>query len=100
MMKFILEASDETLSTHSGLGLISLLLSKTELSTRLTSLNYIGQEGYVVNVELREGKTHVQKDTDVFLKESIRYAKELTNMPLLVRADGGNDRIDNLKVCV
>ncbi|WP_096188105.1 hypothetical protein [Evansella halocellulosilytica] len=38
-MKFILEASDETLSTHSGLGLIGLLLSKTELSTRLTSLN-------------------------------------------------------------
>ncbi len=52
------------------------------------NFSYIGQEGYVVNVELREGKTHVQKDTDVFLKESIRYAKELTNLPLLVRADG------------
>ncbi len=38
MMKFILEDSDETLSTHSGLGLIGLLLSKTEVSTRLTIL--------------------------------------------------------------
>ncbi|WP_142303576.1 hypothetical protein [Evansella halocellulosilytica] len=39
MLKFILEVSDETLSTHSGLSLIGLLLSKTDLSTRLTSLN-------------------------------------------------------------
>lgn len=29
-MEFILEASDETLSTHSGLGLIGLLLSKNK----------------------------------------------------------------------
>ncbi|WP_218839253.1 hypothetical protein [Evansella halocellulosilytica] len=28
MMKFILEDSDETLSTHSGLGLMGVLLSK------------------------------------------------------------------------
>ena len=38
-MKFILEDSDDTLSTHSGSGLIGLLLSKTELSKRYSSLN-------------------------------------------------------------
>ncbi|MCR6109174.1 hypothetical protein HXA35_02300 [Bacillus sp. A301a_S52] len=38
MMNFILEDSDETLSTHSGLSLIGLLLSKTAVSPRLTSL--------------------------------------------------------------
>ncbi|WP_243293181.1 IS1380 family transposase [Bacillus sp. FJAT-47783] len=60
---------------------------------------YLGQEGYVVNVELREGKTHVQNNTDTFLQEAIHYSKRLTNNPLLVRMDGGNDSIDNLKVC-
>ncbi|WP_243293173.1 hypothetical protein [Bacillus sp. FJAT-47783] len=48
---------------------------------------YLGQEGYVVNVELREGKTHVQNNTDTFLKESIHYSKRLTNIPLLVRME-------------
>lgn len=38
MVKFILEDSDETLSTHSGLGLIGLLFSKTKLSKRLLNL--------------------------------------------------------------
>ncbi|MCR6111858.1 hypothetical protein HXA35_16040 [Bacillus sp. A301a_S52] len=38
MMKFILEDSDETLSTHSSLSLIGLLLSKTNLSSRWNEL--------------------------------------------------------------
>ncbi len=61
---------------------------------------YLGQEGYVVNVELREGSTHVQKETDIFLKQSISYARIITDLPLLVRMDAGNDSIENLKVCV
>ncbi|WLR41464.1 IS1380 family transposase [Bacillus carboniphilus] len=63
------------------------------------NFSYLGQEGYIVNVELREGKTHVQKGTDHFLQESIRYAKQITDLPLLIRLDGGNDSADNLKVC-
>ena len=63
-------------------------------------MHQLGQEGYVVNVELREGSTHVQKETDLFLHESIRYAKRLTELPLLVRADAGNDSTSNLNVCV
>jgi len=38
MVKFILEDSDETLSTHSGLGLIGLLFSKTKLSKHFSNL--------------------------------------------------------------
>lgn len=64
------------------------------------NFSYLGQEGYVVNTELREGKTHVQKDTDEFLQESISYAKQITSSQLLVRMDGGNDSVDNLKVCL
>jgi hypothetical protein len=61
---------------------------------------YLGQEGYGVNTELREGKQHCQKDTDNFLAQSIRYAKIITDKPLLVRMDSGNDSIENIKVCL
>ena len=83
--------------------LITLTRRKRALAERTraaTVMNQLGQEGYVVNVELREGSTHVQKETDLFLHESIRYAKRLTELPLLVRADAGNDSTSNLNVCV
>lgn len=38
-MEFILEAADETLSLHSGLGLIGLLLSKTNVYERLSHIH-------------------------------------------------------------
>lgn len=60
---------------------------------------YVGREGYGVNVELREGSTHVQKGTAEFLKQSIAYAKQATDVPLLVRMDAGNDSQENLHVC-
>ncbi len=60
---------------------------------------YLGQEGYGINVELREGSVHCQKGTDAFLKQSIRYARRITDRKLLVRMDGGNDSLDNLRVC-
>lgn len=60
---------------------------------------YLGEEGYQLNMEFREGSDHCQKNTDVFLKDTILYAKELTSQPLLVRLDAGNDSVDNLKVC-
>jgi hypothetical protein len=64
------------------------------------NFGYLGQEGYVVNVELREGKTHVQKDTAVFLEQCIHYSRMITDHPLLVRMDGGNDSAENLQVCL
>lgn len=61
---------------------------------------YLGQEGYVVNTELREGSTHVQKGTAKFLQESIGYAKQITQLSLLVRMDGGNDSAENIGTCL
>lgn len=35
--------------------------------------SYLGEEGYCINTELREGKTHCQKNTDQYLAQSIRF---------------------------
>lgn len=61
-------------------------------------LAYIGEEGYLVNVELRPGKQHCQKETPAFLKETIRLARLITDKSLLVRLDSGNDAVDNLSI--
>jgi len=60
---------------------------------------YLGQEGYGVHVELREGSAHCQKGTDAFLDQSIQYARRITDRKLLVRMDAGNDSLNNLRVC-
>jgi len=57
---------------------------------------YIGTEGYAVNFELREGKQHCQNGTMEFLLETINLCKKLTDKPLLVRLDSGNDSIDKV----
>ncbi len=60
---------------------------------------YLGQEGYSVNVQLREGSTHSQKDGADFLRESIQYARRITKERLLVRMDSAHDSLENLQVC-
>lgn len=60
---------------------------------------YLGEEGFQVHCQLREGKQHCQKGTPQFLKEAIGYAKQVTPAPLLVRLDSGNDDLENMKVC-
>lgn len=59
---------------------------------------YLGEEGYGINTQLREGKTHCQKGTPEFLRETIDYARRITDRPLLFRLDSGNDSIDNIEV--
>ena len=59
---------------------------------------YIGTAGYAINFELREGKQHCQKGTVEFLRETIKLCKKLTDKPLLIRLDSGNDSIDNVSV--
>ena len=59
---------------------------------------YIGTEGYTINFELREGKQHCQKGTVEFLQETIKLCHKLTDKPLLIRLDSGNDSIDNVAV--
>ena len=60
---------------------------------------YLGEEGYLVNLALREGRQHCQKGTAEFLKESIGLARGIVQAPLLVRMDAGNDSADNIRVC-
>ena len=59
---------------------------------------YIGTEGYLVNTELREGRQHCQKGTPGFLKETLRLSRKLTENPLLIRMDSGNDAKENLGI--
>jgi hypothetical protein len=58
--------------------------------------SYLGQEGYLVNLELREGKQHCQKNTPEFLNQSILLSRRITDKPILVRLDSGNDSRDNI----
>lgn len=57
---------------------------------------YLGQEGYCLEFELREGKQHCQKDTPALLDRALRHARQITDKPLLLRLDGGNDSIENI----
>lgn len=59
---------------------------------------YLGNEGYCVNAELREGKTHCQNGTPEFLKQTLLYAKKLTAEKILVRLDSGNDSTENINI--
>lgn len=59
---------------------------------------YLGQEGYCLAFELREGKQHCQKDTPALLDSALRHARHITDQPLLLRLDGGNDSIENIDV--
>jgi hypothetical protein len=61
-------------------------------------LAYIGKEGYIVNLEHREGKQHCQKGTAEFLMETIWYTRLITGNKILVRLDSGNDSKENIKI--
>lgn len=60
---------------------------------------YLGAEGYLINAELRKGSEHCQKNTVPFLQETIKQAKRLTDKPILLRLDSGNDSSDNIRLC-
>lgn len=59
---------------------------------------YIGTEGYLVNLELRPGKQHCQKETPGFLRETLDLCRQLTDKPLLIRLDSGNDASENIGI--
>jgi hypothetical protein len=60
---------------------------------------YVGEEGYLANLELRPGSEHCQNGTAEFLRRSLRYALEMSQATFLVRMDSGNDSLENIKVC-
>ena len=59
---------------------------------------YLGIEGFMVNVELREGKQHCQSGTPQFLRETLKLAHRMTNQQLLIRLDSGNDAQENMGI--
>lgn len=59
---------------------------------------YLGQEGYCIDFEFREGKQHCQKGTPALLSSALSHARGITTQPLLLRLDGGNDSIENMDV--
>lgn len=61
---------------------------------------YLGaREGYLVHAELREGSHHCQKGTPAFLDECLTYSRMITDQPVLVRMDSGNDCRENIRIC-
>ncbi len=59
---------------------------------------YIGKKGYFINIQLRIGKQHCQKETPDFLRETIALCRQLTNNPLLIRLNSGNDASENIGI--
>ncbi len=41
---------------------------------------YLGQEGYCLGFELREGKQHCQKDTPALLEKALQHAQQITHL--------------------
>ena len=125
----IVKYTNERIIPASGLAVVGALLGKSNFTKKLNHIDvtpmdnsktakqgvsrtykgfdgyspmmaYIGTEGYAVNFELREGKQHCQNGTVEFLLETISLCKKLTDKPLLVRLDSGNDSIDNVAVLI
>ena len=61
---------------------------------------YIGTEGFMANIELREGKQHCQAHTPEFLRETLAVSHRMTDKPLLIRMDSGNDAAENLGILI
>jgi hypothetical protein len=60
---------------------------------------YLGNEGYLVHCQLREGSEHCQDGMPQFLEEAIAYARQITQAKILVRMDAGHDDLENLRRC-
>lgn len=55
---------------------------------------YLGEEGWCLNLEFREGSQHSQNNFIPFLQESLARASELTKKPLLLRLDSAHDAVE------
>jgi hypothetical protein len=55
---------------------------------------YLGQEGWCLELELREGKQHSQCQFIPFLKRVVTRARSLTSQKLLVRLDSAHDALE------
>lgn len=55
---------------------------------------YLGEEGWCLNLEFREGSQHSQNNFIPFLQESLARAGVLTKRPLLLRLDSAHDAVE------
>lgn len=56
---------------------------------------YLGEEGWSLGCELREGKQHGQKEFIYTLERILPRARLLTSSALLMRLDSGHDALEN-----
>ena len=60
---------------------------------------YLGQEGYLINCELREGKQHSEKGFPAFLQQTLKLTRRVTEEKLLIRLDSAHDDIKTIRIC-
>ena len=58
---------------------------------------YLGQEGYLINCQLRQGSQHSQQGAPDFLRETLRLARRISGEKLLVRMDSAHDDIATVR---
>ena len=61
-----------------------------------STVTFLGVESSAVHAELRPGKDHSQKGTPEFLRQTIGYARTVTEADLLLRIDSGFDSRDTI----
>jgi len=61
---------------------------------------YLGNEGWCLACELREGKQHSQKEFVYVLERVVPRARTLTALPVLLRMDSAHDALENRAFCV
>lgn len=61
-------------------------------------LAYLGQEGWCVEVELREGRQHCQNGTPALLNRVLERTRRLlpADQGVLLRLDSGNDALETI----
>ncbi len=58
---------------------------------------YLGQEGYLIHCQLRQGSQHSQEGAPDFIRETLRLARRITKEKLLVRMDSAHDDLATVR---
>ncbi len=90
--------ADVTIMDNSGSNKEGVSRAYSGVEGYAPMMMYLGNEGYCLELELREGKQHVQRGTPALLSRGLRSARQITKRPLLLRLDGGNDSLENMDV--
>lgn len=62
-------------------------------------MTYIGDTGFMLNNQLREGKAHSNcEGTAAYIRRTLEYATQITDDLLLCRFDSGNECVENMDI--